>query len=99
MKMKKKIVESLIQKEEININYIELRDKIESFNNELISKFKCENNQFYYIKSEIFPKNIENKRISTYSNKIIKSKFITLESNSTISLSEFLEMNKYLYIA
>ena len=95
----KKIVESLIQKEEININYIELRDKIESFNNELISKFKCENNQFYYIKSEIFPKNIENKRISTYSNKIIKSKFITLESNSTISLSEFLEMNKYLYIA
>ena len=95
----KNYIETLIEKNDLNLNFDELRNIINSFNDEKIFKYKCENKQFYYIKNDIFPKYISDKKISTYSNKIIKSKIVSLESGSIISLSEFLEINKYLYIA
>jgi hypothetical protein len=95
----KNFIETLIEKNDLNLNFDELRNIINSFNDEKIFKYKCENTQFYYIKNDIFPKYISDKKISSYSNKIIKSKIVSLESGSIISLSEFLEINKYLYIA
>ena len=63
--------------------------------------YKCDINEmkFFYLQNEVYPRkvNIDDK-LSSFSNSNIRSKIIRLMSGNYTSQSEFLEVNKFLYI-
>ena len=63
--------------------------------------YKCDINEmkFFYLQNEVYPRkvNIDDK-LSTFSNSNIRSNIVLLMSGNYASQSEFLEMNKFLYI-
>ena len=91
------LVSSTCNKNLINFDKFTKVRKILNFND----FYKCDINEmkYFYLQSEVYPRkvNIDDK-LSSFSNSNIRSKIIRLMSGNYASQSEFLEMNKFLYI-
>lgn len=61
--------------------------------------YKCNNEEmkYFYLESEIYPRK-NNSNLSTFSNSVINSDIIKLNSGNYTSLDEYLEISKFIYI-